>query len=314
VRPLGLGELLDVAIKLCARNARTLLGAVLVVVVPLQVLQTTILASTNPNALRFDPTRSAEPSSSSFDAASIAGFATSTLIGAVTSLLATAVCYRVIASAYAGSRTTARESLAFAARRALPLLWVAVLVYVLATLGLFGLVVLGIFLWVSWAVAVPALLVEDARGFSALGRSRELVKGRWWSTFGVVVVSSILVGVVTGLLTAALLIVPAALFSDDLGVAAVGNGLANIVGQAVTTPIQAAVVVLLYYDLRVRKEGLDLERLLDGEPGAGRGALATAVGLPVERRWTDEERAQAPFWPPPPGWTPRPAAPDDTPG
>lgn len=309
MRPLGLGELLDVAIKLCARNARTLLAAVLVVVVPLQVLQTTITASTNPDSLRFDPTGSAEPSSSSVDAASAAGFATSTLLGAVTSLLATAVCYRIIASAYAGSRTTARESLSFAARRALPLLWVTLLVYVLAGLGLLGLIVLGVFLWVSWAVAIPVLLVEDTRGFAALRRSRGLVKGRWWSTFVVVVVSAILVSVITGLLTAALLILPAALFSDDLGVAAVASGLAGIVGAAVTTPFQAAVAVLLFYDLRVRKEGLDLEQMLEGEAGADRGGLDDAP------RWTDQERAQAPFWPPPPGWLPpRPARPDDAPG
>jgi hypothetical protein len=37
--------------------------------------------------------------------------------------------------------------------------------------------------------------------------------------------------------------------------------LANSVASAVTTPFVAAVIVLVYFDLRVRNEGLDLDEL-----------------------------------------------------
>jgi hypothetical protein len=42
---------------------------------------------------------------------------------------------------------------------------------------------------------------------------------------------------------------------------------------AITLPFTAAVVVAIYYDLRVRKEGYDLERLIAdlGEAPAGQG-------------------------------------------
>jgi hypothetical protein len=40
------------------------------------------------------------------------------------------------------------------------------------------------------------------------------------------------------------------------------------VGLAISTPLQAALLTVLYFDLRVRKEGFDLE-LLAREMGAG---------------------------------------------
>lgn len=312
MRPLGLGELLDVAIKLCARNARTLMAAVLVIVVPMQVVQVAILASTSPDSVRFgiEGTGSADASaSSSSGATALAGLGTSSVLGAVTALLAAAACYRIIASAYAGQRTTWRRSLAFAARRAVGLLWLYVLLGLAVGLATLLLVIPGVYLYVAFAVAVPVLMVEDTRGAKALGRSRRLVKGRWWSTFGVVVVGTVMASVVGGLLSSALLLIPAAVFNGNLAVGAVSHVLAGIAAAAITTPFKAAIFILLYFDLRVRKEGLDLELLLGADAPVhadeDRGVPVQA-GLLDEPRYTDEERAQAPFWPPPPGWTPRP--------
>ena len=48
LRPLGVGEILDVAINIVLKNWRTLLKAVLVVVVPIQLISIAILASTIP--------------------------------------------------------------------------------------------------------------------------------------------------------------------------------------------------------------------------------------------------------------------------
>ena len=71
------------------------------------------------------------------------------------------------------------------------------------------------------------------------------------------------------------------------------------------TPLSAAVLTVLYFDLRVRKEGFDLEllaRRLGVEPGtaaAGADFIPQIVPPPVP---SDD---QPPFWPPPPGWRPR---------
>ena len=49
------------------------------------------------------------------------------------------------------------------------------------------------------------------------------------------------------------------------------TSLVSIISSVITTPFMAAVLVLIYFDLRVRKEGFDLELLSQGVgiPGAG---------------------------------------------
>ena len=73
-----------------------------------------------------------------------------------------------------------------------------------------------------------------------------------------------------------------------------------------TTPYSAAVVTLLYFDLRVRKEGLDLQLIAEGAD-VRRDPDAPLPAPLVADEYTPEERAQAPYWPPPPGWKPAPA-------
>lgn len=51
LRPLGLGEILDVSIKICVRHWRTLIKIVLVVTVPVQLLSLVVLVSTAPDSL-----------------------------------------------------------------------------------------------------------------------------------------------------------------------------------------------------------------------------------------------------------------------
>jgi hypothetical protein len=44
-------------------------------------------------------------------------------------------------------------------------------------------VIPGIFLAVVWSFYVYAIILDDCKGTKSLGRSRELVKGKWWRTF-----------------------------------------------------------------------------------------------------------------------------------
>ena len=59
------------------------------------------------------------------------------------------------------------------------------LVAVAEEAGLVALVVGGVWLWGVWAVAAPALLLEGVGPVRALRRSAQLVRGRFWRTWGV---------------------------------------------------------------------------------------------------------------------------------
>lgn len=127
----------------------------------------------------------------------------------------------------------------------------------------FVLCVLPLALWawvfVGWIVAVPAMFVENIGLGAALGRSWRLVQQRWWRTFLVLFLISI-VWYVAGVALAAFL---------QLGQVILLIVLSPFIAQAITTavaqvisalvnPILQIALVLIYFDLRVRKEGLDL--------------------------------------------------------
>ena len=307
LRPLSVGEVLDVAIKIFFRNALTLFAIVVGIVFPVQLVSNLIQTSA---ASDDDPFSTRSPTGEvTFDFDQFwlyaTGLAVVVVLAVVASTVATGACFKAISDAYLGEKPTWKPSLAFAARRVHSILWVTVLGGFVAFLGLLACVIPGIWLYVSFAVAVPALLTEDVRGRRALGRSRRLVKGRWWPTFGVIVLGSLLAGIVSGAITGAL--GAASLADPDNEVVSVVLGtIGGTVASTLTTPFQAAFVTVLYFDLRVRKEGFDLELLAEriGLARRPEGAFRPAPAAIPPPPPSPESGEQPPYWPPPPGWKP----------
>src|SRR4051794_36973476 len=138
-------------------------------------------------------------------------------------------------------------------------------------------------------------------------RSFELVRGSWWRVLGILLVGVVLVSFLAGILQALLTFIPAALANGNDVVLAVTAVIAGTVSVTLTTPFTAAVFSLVYFDQRVRREGFDLELLAQGlGERAPDAADSPAIALRAPE-FTPEQRAQAPYWPPPPGWKPPPA-------
>jgi hypothetical protein len=127
-----------------------------------------------------------------------------------------------------------------------------------------------IWLIISYSLAIPAVVLERQGPAKALGRSWRLVRGSWWRVFGIALLAALIVGI-----AALILEVPFNLIASVAGgggggfsffgraqdVTTLGIVIAtvgSIAAGAVTRPIGAGVNVLLYVDLRMRKEGLDL--------------------------------------------------------
>ena len=120
-------------------------------------------------------------------------------------------------------------------------------------------VVIAVWLGVNWFCAAHAVVIEGKGPIAGLGRSWNLVRGSWWRIFGI------------GLVFAIVIVVAAMVISIPIGIigglafAAVGGGIvASIGGGAATilvTPFAYIAGTLIYFDLRVRKEGFDLDVL-----------------------------------------------------
>jgi hypothetical protein len=305
LRPLGIGEILDVSLKIAWRNAGTLVRIVLFVVAPAEALSALVQVSASPDL--YDPgggfgafgenTTTSESDAWTF----FAGFAVAGLIGFVAGQLATGASFKAVAQSYLGERPHWKESLGYALRRFHSILWVVILSGVAIVVGFFFCLVPMVWLWVSFALALPVLLTEGLRGRKALGRSFGLVRGRWWRTAVLLVLALLLTSIVGGIISFSVAAV-AVVRPENPFVLFVIGAVSSTAAALVTTPFVAAYHTVLYFDLRVRKEAFDLQ------------LLAQSVGVEPPEGWEPpyepEARAyepgdEPPFWPPPPGWQPR---------
>ena len=280
-RPMGIGEILRTAFQLYRRHWQTLLAIAAVVVVPLTLLQYLLgdLVRTQREVTTTDGVVVETPTWS----AGLAGLLAA-LAGLLMYLVLTGAITRAVAAEVAGQDPSLEQSYRFGFHRLGSVLLVSVLVglavlgglillavafaigfaigfrpqtgsaeeLVLGVLGLLGAlaVILGIYLGVRLAVSIQALVVEGRRGTQAMGRSWGLVGGHWWHAFGTLLVAWLLIGVVNAVITAP--------FS---GLGWFGQGVAAAVATTVTLPYGVLVGVLLYLELRARKERLSLETL-----------------------------------------------------
>jgi hypothetical protein len=244
-RPMGIGEILSTAFQLYRRHWRTLLTIAAVVVVPLTLLHYLLgdLVRTQGETTRNGVVETASWS------VGIAGLLTA-LASILMYLVLTGAITRAVAAEVAGQDPSVEQSYRFGFHRLGSVLLVSVLVGLAIIGGLILLIIPGIYIGVRLAVSIEALVVEGRRGTEAMGRSWELVGGHWWHAFGTIVVGGLLTGIVNAVITSP--------FGDTGWFA---QGVAAAVATVVTLPYSALVGVLLYLDLRARKERLTMETL-----------------------------------------------------
>jgi len=147
----------------------------------------------------------------------------------------------------------------------------AVAAILLTVFGGLGFVALSCWLWIKLAFVPTAIMLERLPLSRAIGRAWSLVKGHFWRTFGILLLITVMVQVASSVVSAPFSI--AASFGGVLANPA-GDELtslwvllgANVLTIAVTVVVGAigavllsAATALIYLDLRMRKEGLDLE-------------------------------------------------------
>jgi hypothetical protein len=331
LRPLGVGEILDNAIQVYRKNFRALLTMTAVAVVPLQVI--TILVNLSARSSHTQTTTTGGFSFSNTSTSGnndvgvhLAAFVVVLMLTIVAGRLAVGACTRGIADAYlGGAKADARSSLRVAFGSIGSLLWLEVLAIPAIIIATCFCIAPGVWLYVSWIVATPVLLIERLKGTHALRRSFALVKNRWWQAFGLALVATLLTGAVTTVFR--LFLVGVILATRDSGstVYIVSNGVIGAISSLFTTPLIAATYVILYFDLRVRREGLDLQLVLanlDSDVVAPTGAVAGYPAPAGPTPWGSPPApgpaspwgmppppAPPPTAPPPPPAPPRPSAP-----
>lgn len=128
----------------------------------------------------------------------------------------------------------------------------------LAVLAFIALIPALIMVYVRTVVAVPAIVLERVSGWRGLQRSWQLISGRFWPTFGRIALLGLIATIISSVV-AAIFEIPGAVI--DPNNTFVFDQVASALAAVFVGPITYIGVTLLYYDIRIRKEGFDIEML-----------------------------------------------------
>jgi hypothetical protein len=295
LRPLGLGDMYDGALKIIRFNPKATVGSAVLVASVAMAVPIVITAVVT---FAFGLTLDLEATS----------FSTSEVVGLVVSMgslvlglilqslglvLVTGMVAHVTAAAAIGQRLSIGEAWARTRGKRWRLIALTTLLGLVTLLGfgayaalwipvirlgdvgtavVFGLVTAPLFLaaiWWFWIrvyyLPVPALMLEPIGVFGAIGRGYRLTRKAFWRTFGI--------GMLTLLVTSIagqVLATPIALIGQVAAVAGatsaygtlilvVSQALSSVVTAAFVGPFTSAVTSLQYLDQRIRKEAYDVE-------------------------------------------------------
>ncbi|MGD2088098.1 MAG: hypothetical protein PVH61_18105 [Candidatus Aminicenantes bacterium] len=147
----------------------------------------------------------------------------------------------------------------------LPIIGLSILELFIIGLGLVAFLIPGIYLFLGLSVAVQVLIVERKRVMESIRRSFVLTQGRKLEILGyILIVLFVLKRILIDELLVPKVFYPLignmeAAYHTKLIMA---NAVFYLV-QVLFNPISACLFILIYFNLRIKKEGFDLEHLVD---------------------------------------------------
>lgn len=301
LRPLGVGERIDAAFKIWTRNLLPMAKAMLVIAIPAGIIEALVTLSMQGNTTTTQIGSSPLTTTTGDNASVLGGTLVNLLIGVLVAALSITTLFSIVANAYLGQKVDWRQALRVGASRMLSAIWISILVGLLLILPIavvaviivvtaalhsgLGVAIFAVLLGipafllliyfdVCTRLATPVLMLENVRGTAAIRRALRLVRGSWWSVFGTLLLMALLVGIgdaIVGVAFGAIILAG----HGDPTTTVVANFFLRTIVLVVFTPLSAALYVVLTIDMRVRKEGFDIEFLAasTGE-SAGPGALS----------------------------------------
>ncbi len=141
------------------------------------------------------------------------------------------------------------------------------------------------YVFVRLSMVVPAIVIENLGPIDAMRRSWRLVQNYWWRTAAILLVLSILSFVIAaGPAAVIVAIVGLVTKSFDQVMINAVSGLVTVITAAFFVPLDLTARTLYYFDLRVRKEGFDLDAAMTqryGQPGVPQPSFGGMQAAPA---------------------------------
>jgi uncharacterized membrane protein len=259
LHPMSLPDILDGSFNLFKAEFRSIVLVTAAFLVPVQIvaafLQRDYLGGAGFISLFTDPSTA----ESALDSGT-AGQGWATLLGLAAGVLivpfVAGAVSRIVSAAYLGERMSPRDALRAVGSKWWAFIVAWILVHLLEAVGAVFCVVPGLMVMALFVPVAPTIAIEGLGPIKAMRRSFRLVKPRLWPVLGIALLSGLVASTVSSVIGG----VPSAM-SLVVGLEwgwpllAVGSILSGLV----STPLIAIVATLVYYDGRIRQEGLDLQ-------------------------------------------------------
>lgn len=284
LQPRSMGQILDQAIRIYRRNFLRFVGLVAIVQVPLALLQMGLSYLTLSGLLTgmLSPTSPTGYDYGVLGTGYLLGLLGSIITGACTQILLYGVAggalSRCVVGQYLGESLTLTGALRRISRLVPRLIGAVAFALVISlAVGIWSIIpcvgwlsgpgLVAFFFMAVVPLIAPAVVIEGRPALPALRRAWDLVRRRFWWVLGFVLIlylfNLLVVGgpgaIVTAILQAG---AGGALASRDpnlaIAVQTVVQALATLILGLIYLPLHLTCMVLMYLDLRVRTEGLDL--------------------------------------------------------
>jgi hypothetical protein len=279
LRPMSLGEVLDRTFTLYREHFLLFAGIMALPYLFVLILEFGFLLI---GTSTFKPTATF---SSGLIGGIILGAAGFSVLWLVLFGVAQAATIWAVSELYLGRPASVREAYLSSKGR----VWTVILITVMVSLatvlvgGIFFFLLFtpGIYLGCRLALAVSVAIVEKESAVSSMERSMELTKGYFWQIFLLLLLVGTLSYAVSMMLQLPVLFltISAAIAKRPVSAeVATYQYIAGFISQTVVGPIGTISAALMYYNLRVRKEGFDIQHLMSSLASAPR-PLADPPGI-----------------------------------
>ncbi|MGH9188461.1 MAG: hypothetical protein ACRD0Q_00280 [Acidimicrobiales bacterium] len=265
MHPMTIPDILDGAFTLLKANAKAVLLVSAVFIVPVQLLTAYLQRDVLGGFSLFDVFQDPSTAQALVDQGGGTGAGQGFVVGLasralVLPALAGAVSF-LVARSYLGEEVVASVALRVGLRRWWSLVVAWVLVHIIEFLAAPFLLLPGLLAMALFIPVAPIIAIEGVGAFKAMRRSVRLMGRRLFPGLGVALASGLLAGAVG---TALGVIPQLAAYGVGLRRGWVILAAGTTITSLLTTPLIVIVATLVYFDARIRREGLDLEVMAAG--------------------------------------------------
>jgi hypothetical protein len=272
LKPRIFSEIVDASFRLYRENFVSFVGILAVVYVPATLLQLVLTALLMGPLIEMqgkeDQIQNPEQVFQVILVPALAMLGFALLFNAIAIPIANGALTRAVGARYLNEEISFGKCYGHILRMVFRYLGTVILSGLVISLGAMACCVPFFFLTVFFAFTAQVCVLEGLGGTTAMGRSMQLTTGHRWRVFGMWAFG-LLLPVAVGIVLGPALGVGVPLLTDNLMTQQLVTQAVQQVAGLLIQPFFSVTWILLYYDLRIRKEAFDLEVLAKtmGSPG-----------------------------------------------